>query len=422
MSRTALIVLITVLFSSAASGAEDEAWLQSSRSLVLWAYHDRDEAGDQVDSERVEEIYEEGTDALSEDRWDDALASFDKVAAAKFHLSDGATYWKAYSLYKLGRRAKALEALTAFREYFGASRWSKDAKTLEVEIRQASGQSIAPEIESDDELKLVVINGLMNTDPERAVPLLEKVLGGSGSPKLKEHALFVLSQSGTPKAREILGRVARGGSNPDLQVRAVEYIGLYGGDQSGELLAELYASSLEAGIRRKILSSFMLSGDHARLLEVARTEKDERLRGEAVQQLGLMGDQDGLRELYKTESSVDLRKHIIEALFLGGAADVIIDVVRTEKNSELRLAAIQQLGLMGQDKCGDALVSFYSSDRSAEEREAILSSLWLQGNVDALVAIARAEKDPAMKKSIVEKLSLMGSDKATEYMIELLGK
>jgi len=420
MSRTVMAILGTILLTSVALGAPDEAWLVDSHTLPVWAFADE---GEPADSERAIEIYEEATEALNEDRWDDAVSMFDEIAASKSHLSDGATYWKAYALAKLGRRAKALETLAAFRSAAaGASRWAKEAKALELEIRQASGQSIAPEAESDDDLKLVVISGLMNTNPERAVPLLEKVLDGTSSPKLKGHALFVLSQSGSSKSREILSRIARGSSNPDLQIRAVEYLGLYGGQLEGDLLAEIYKSSSDGGLKRKILGSFMLSGDQTRLLKVAKGEESTQLRGEAIQQLGLMGNHDGLWELYQTEPSVELRKQIIEAFFLGGNADVLINVARTEKNPELRLTAIEQLGLVGQDKCGDALVSIYSSDTNPDVREAILSALWLQGNVDALVAIARAEKDPAMKKSIVEKLSLMGSDKATEYMIELLGK
>jgi len=41
------------------------------------------------------------------------------------------------------------------------------------------------ETQADDELKLMAINAMLNTDPERAAPLLEKVLQGNHPPKLK---------------------------------------------------------------------------------------------------------------------------------------------------------------------------------------------------------------------------------------------
>ena len=37
-----------------------------------------------------------------------------------------------------------------------------------------------------------------------------------------------------------------------------------------------------------------------------------------------------------------------------------------------------------------------------------------------LVEMARAGRDPAMKKEIVQRLSLMRSKEATDYMLELL--
>ena len=45
-----------------------------------------------------------------------------------------------------------------------------------------------------------------------------------------------------------------------------------------------------------------------------------------------------------------------------------------------------------------------------------------RGNATALVALARKESDLDMKKSIVQKLSVMGGKVATDYMLEILNK
>ena len=45
-----------------------------------------------------------------------------------------------------------------------------------------------------------------------------------------------------------------------------------------------------------------------------------------------------------------------------------------------------------------------------------------QRRPSALVAIARAEKDPELKKAAVQKLSIMHSKEGTEYLMELLQK
>ena len=74
----------------------------------------------------------------------------------------------------------------------------------------------------------MALNGLINSDPERAIPMLEKFLQGNQSPKLKERALFVLAQNDNPKARQVLLQIARDGSNPDLQMKAIHYLGIDG--------------------------------------------------------------------------------------------------------------------------------------------------------------------------------------------------
>ena len=39
------------------------------------------------------------------------------------------------------------------RKRFPQSRWAKDAQALDVEIRQASGQSVSPDGQANEELK-----------------------------------------------------------------------------------------------------------------------------------------------------------------------------------------------------------------------------------------------------------------------------
>ncbi len=62
----------------------------------------------------------------------------------------------------------------------------------------------------------------------------------------------------------------------------------------------------------------------------------------------------------------------------------------------------------------------YSSDSDPAIRKEIINALFVQGNARAMVAIARKETDPELKKQIVQRLSNMGSKDATEYLMELL--
>jgi hypothetical protein len=52
----------------------------------------------------------------------------------------------------------------------------------------------------------------------------------------------------------------------------------------------------------------------------------------------------------------------------------------------------------------------------------VAQALFLAGDSHDLVELARAEKDPGLKQSLVQQLSLMHSKEATDYMLEILNK
>jgi HEAT repeat protein len=380
----------------------------------------RDREQERLD--REEEAYERGTEALDEGRWDRAIEAFDSLAGTKSRKGDAALYWKAYAQNKAGQRPAALTTLAALQKDFPQSRWLKEAKALDQEIRQGSGQAPRPEQEADEDLKLMALNALLNTDQEKAIPMLEKFLSGSSSPKLKERALFVLAQSGSPRARAILAQTARGDGNPDLQRKAIEYLGIFGGAESRQTLSDLYASATDVEVKKRVLRAFMVAGDKPRVLAAAKGEKSPELRREAIQQLGVMGAQAELWEMYKLETTTEVKRAILQALFVGGAADKIGELARGEKDADLRRAAIHNLGLFGSERTGAQLVSMYGAETDVELRRTILQALFVQGNAKALVDIARGEKDPRLRKEAVGQLSHMDSKVATDYLIEILNK
>jgi len=378
------------------------------------------DADDDDKDEREQELYDEGTEAIDDSQWQAAVDKFDRVIQMHGKRADAALYWKAWAQNKLGRRPDALATLAELKRTAPQSRWTNDAKALEIEIRQASSQPVSPDSESNCQLKLLAINGLQQMDPQRAVPMLEKMLHGGDCPKLRNQALFVLAQSNSQEAREVIARAARNDSDPDLQRKAIQDLGLFSGTWGRQQLGEIYASTGSIEVKKRILSAFMVSGDRERILAAATGEKDPALRGEAIQQLGVMGAHDDIWQLYTKESSPEVKKKILQAMFVSGDTDHMTQLARTEKDPQLRIAAIRNLGLMG-SKTGDALQSLYA-DNDREVKKAVIQALFLSGNAHSLVALARKETDPEMKKDIVRQLSLMNSKEGTDYLMEILNK
>src|SRR6266853_413039 len=321
---------------------------------------DREQEARDREQERLDrqsELYENGREALDEDRYERAEAKFDQLAQLNGPQTDAALYWKAYAENRLGKKDTALATIAEFKRRFPQSRWQRDLGALEIEVRQSSGQAVHPEAQKDDDLRMLAIRGLMNSDPERAMPLLGKVLeNGSASPKEKSQALFVLAQSGSPQAREILGKIARGQSNPELQSKAIQYLAMFGGTESRKVLAEAYASTSDPAIKRSILRAYMIGGDRERLFEAAKNEKDDEVKREAIRQLGLVHAQSELQQLYRTDNSPAVRRELLQAFFLAGDAPKLLEAAQSEKDSELKKTAVSKLSIMHSKEATDYLM------------------------------------------------------------------
>jgi len=259
-------------------------------------------------------------------------------------------------------------------------------------------------------------------DAERALPLLEKLLAGSTSRRIRERALFVLCQSRSPRGREIVVKIARGRESPDMQRKAIEYLGLFGGPESRQALADIYASTSDIEAKKAVLRSFMVAGEKARVLAAAKGEADPDLRREAIQQLGVMNAQEELWALYQSESAAPVKRTLINALFIGGNADRLTELARSEKDPQLRREAINHLGLFSKERTGPLLVSLYNGEKDPQVRKAALQGLFVKGNAEAMIEIARNEKDLGLRRDAVSHLAHMHSEAATKLLLEILNK
>ena len=368
-----------------------------------------------------ERNYQQGTRALDAGRWDEAVEYFTRVVNLNGTRADGAMYWIAWAQNKQGNGAVALEWLQRLEKTYKESKWITEARALGVEIRQRAGQPVKPENVPDEELRLMALNSLARADDQRAIPMLEKIVNGTGSPRLKERALYVLAQNGSPQARAIVVKIARGG-NPDLQARAVQHLGAFGGVESRQALLDIFKSSDNVTVKRNILRSFMSTGDREQLLNIARTEPMPELRAEAVQQLGNMGAQEQLMQLYATEKSIDVRKRIIQAMFQRHNPDTLVQLLKTESEPELRRTIVQNLGQMGSPSGAAALQALYASEKDEAVKRAVVDAFSTQRNAKVLIELGRKENDPAMKRRILERLSNMKTPEATDYFMEILAQ
>jgi tetratricopeptide (TPR) repeat protein len=373
-------------------------------------------------NEHEEQLYESATDALNDGKYETAISGFQEVVKLHGRRADAAMYWYAYALNKNGQKEKALAAIGELRKSYPSSKWLREARALEIEIRSSLHQQVNPEKETDEELKVYVLDGLMGSDPERAVPMLDQVIHGNSSPRLKDKALFVLSQSNSEKGQQILLSIAKDNNNPDLQRRAIRYLGMNGNARNRAVLKEIYNSSTDVNVKKAVFQGWLMCGAKDDVLAVAQHEKSPELRKEAFRYLGMMGGKAELKQLYQQNDDAGTKEALMQAMGLSGDADGLYEIAKTDKDPAVRKHAIRNIGLFGGSQATTMLTTIYASQSDVETKKEVINALFLHGAAKEMVTMARKENDPELKKAWVQKLSLMKSPEITEYMMELLNK
>lgn len=233
-------------------------------------------------------LYMQGQRALNASRWAAALDSFTRLASLNGSRRESALYWMAYTQNRLGQRDTALRTLAELLKSYPDSLYAQQARALEVEVRRDAGEPMAPETQSDQELKIIALQGLLRSDPQRAVTLLDEMLRSTAPPRMKTRAFFVIAQSDSPLAQQIVADVARGAKSPELQEPALNYLAARRTAESRRLLSDIYTTSADVSIKRRVIRAFVRSDDAEPLVALARQEANAPRKRELVQALSQM--------------------------------------------------------------------------------------------------------------------------------------
>ena len=93
-----------------------------------------------------------------------------------------------------------------------------------------------PAMAQDQDLRVLALRGIMQADPDKGVPIIERMLPDA-SPGELDRALSLLSQSQSSRAREAMFGAVRNNANPDLQRAAIRHLRTMEGADDREVLA-----------------------------------------------------------------------------------------------------------------------------------------------------------------------------------------
>ena len=219
-------------------------------------------------------------------------------------------------------------------------------------------------------LKMAALEALLAAPPDRALPLVIKVLDADNTVEVKEAALFVLSQIDLPEAQARLLDVARSG-DPKLSMEAVRMVGIAGDPSTMAELRSLYASGNE-DLRAAVLEAYLIAGDKDSLYAIATNASSADEFEAAVEMLGAMGATGQLRALSETSGYT---KELIQALGIAGGDDVnqtLMDLYRGAETDIIREAALEGMLISGYE---EGVLQLYRESTDVNEKRQLLQML-----------------------------------------------
>jgi len=272
-----------------------------------------------------------------------------------------------------------------------------------------SGVTLAQKPTEQEELALAAMEGLMSQPPERALPIVKKVLAGQQTTLIKQRALFVLSQIDTPEAGEILLQTSRS-TDPALRREAIRSIGIGGNDKSLAGLLEVYKTG-DDEVKKQVLEAWMIAGRKSEVYQAALNAKSEEEASEAIHMLSVMGAVDELRKLGERPNASG---KLVEAYAISGDLQSLRKIAEGNGNLEVRTEAVQKIGIISSDAARTALHDIYARATEKQIKDAALQGMLIADDEKGVLALYRAATTPEEKRTLLRTLTMMSGDAALE--------
>ena len=261
----------------------------------------------------------------------------------------------------------------------------------------------------EEELALAAMEGLMSQPPERALPIIKRVLGGSQTTLVKRRALFVLSQIDAPEAQEILLHTSR---SPDeaLRQEAIRSIGISGNPKTLAALQEIYRNG-DGSVKQQVLQAWMIAGRKEDVYQAALNAKSEAEANEAIRMLSAMGAVDELRKLGDRPNA---GSGLVDAYAISGDLASLRKIAEGSGDISIRSEAVRKIGIVGNDASRRALRDIYTGSTDGEIKDAALQGMLISGDEDGVLALYRAAKTVDEKRTLLRTLSMMDGEAALQ--------
>lgn len=347
------------------------------------------------------QVFREGRDFIEAQNWQKAaekFADFIKVYPKDKDL-DAALYWYGYALEKQGRKEEAAVPLIRLIQRFPNSNWRRDGQALLVVLGYKA--EVEQALERDNcEIKILALQSLFQADQDRAIGIVTDALKANPTPcqGFQSAAVSMLGSQRSPKVVPILLDIARTNSDQKLRLTAIKRLGEHHSEPVTEELIKLYDSDTTKEIRAQVLRALVESRTargSAKVLEIARAGTDIPSRQYAIRYIGEMKDAASLDEL--------------------------IRIYDADKTTEIRFQIIRALAERDDAKAREKLFNIAQQGETPELRIEAIRRLGDRGRValDDLLRLYTAESNLQIKQGLLRAFADNSDPRAQAKLFEI---
>jgi hypothetical protein len=367
-----------------------------------------------------------------------------------------ALYWQAFALYRIGGTTEmrsAIEALELQKEkYPGARRQSENAAlSLRIRgalaargdaaaaatIRTAAGDSALRCDREEQSVRVEALNALTQSDPDGAMPILQKTLArrDSCSVTLRRTAVFLIGNKNRDAASvTLLSQVAR--NDPSVEVRgsALEWLARVPGDEALSVLEELSRDTSDTRVQQAAVRALVRHpSPRARQLVrtiVERSDSPERLRLEALSAFdkdrATSDDVAWMRTLYSRTDNSRVKARIVNTLASIGGDEVdqwMLAMARNvDESSDTRRYAVRRVG---RTLPIAEVARLYDTSAERAIREELIETLAQRAEgeaTDKLLDIVKTGTDPQLRSRAISALTRKKDPRTLRLLMEIIDK
>jgi len=265
--------------------------------------------------------------------------------------------------------------------------------------------------QENEALAITALEALMGAEPERALPLVDRVLQSDHSDRVKRRALFVASQIDLPGAQQLLMDFAR--TESPLQGEAIRMIGISGNPDGLDALRGLYTDA-SPEVRERILQAYLIADRPDAVAAIAGQAASDEEFDRAVRVLAAMGASDQLRQIGRQRPG---SRGLIHAYAVAGDLESLRPLAQGEAGEitpEARRDAIRCVAIVGTEAARELLMQIYRDSDDPQIRQAAAQALMVADHDAGLMQLYRDTDDPGEKRDLLRLLVMMDSDAALD--------